>query len=110
MPPGNPSQLWVATFLALTDLLRDYVLPPQVAAKLLRALPYIPGVMVEQAPGRVGFAWGEKSGRPSYTETIILDPSTYVVTGIGAKDEWGKTVGVMEIPARIPVSGPGVRP
>jgi len=115
-PPDAVSDLLLATFLAITDLIKDYALPPRVGAELFHALPYIPGVRVMQAPGLVGFTWvwftslSKRIGLPVTSETIVLNPSTYAVTGVATVSASGKILAIMEVPTKIPVSGPGVRP
>ena len=115
-PPGNASELWLGTFYAVVGLLQDYILPPRLAAELFRALPYVHGVQVMQAAGLVGFTWvgftaESRSVRvPARTQTMMLDPSTYAVTGAATVSASGRILATMEVPAKIPVSGPGVRP
>jgi hypothetical protein len=116
------SELWLWTFYAMTDLMRWHALPPRVAAELFRALPYVPGIRVLQAPGLVGFTWAgiitsvrlRPESRPlevpATSQTIVLNPSSYAVTGSATLTPSGKILAILEFPAMIPVSGPGVRP
>jgi hypothetical protein len=102
---GMPIDHWLATFYELDSLLSVFVLPPAVAAEVFRAMPYVPGVIVKKGAGYVAIGWGQRNG----TLGIILDPSTYTVTGFTTNGLPRKGDQVMSIPL-VPVSGPGVRP
>ena len=111
---GSTDVAWAETFGAMADLFRFYDLPPQVAAEVFRAMPYIPGVTVEKVPGGgVAFAI---STRALGIEEVILDPSSYAVTAVvethpaGIVMPKGMSGTDYAYLTRVPVSGPGVRP
>jgi hypothetical protein len=105
--PEPANLTWQMTFNEIAGLFNHFVLPPRVAAALFRALPYIPGVRAVRQAGSVAFIRSEGN---LDAEKVILSPSTYTVTGTVLADPADGVIKQFTFIARIPVSGPGVRP
>jgi hypothetical protein len=104
----EPANLnWQMTFDAVAGFFTYYVLPPKVAATLFQALPYIPGVQVVKETGSIAFI---RSYGNLETEKVILNPSTYAVTGLVLADRSARFQAQTTFSPWVPVSGPGVRP
>jgi hypothetical protein len=77
-------------FQTMSDILR-YPLPPRLQAAVYRALPKIPGVVLQHgvldAAGRRGVAFAMVEG--DERDSIILDPVTYRY--LGAREEIART-------------------
>jgi hypothetical protein len=104
----EPANLnWQMTFNEIAGLFNYFVLPPKVAAALFQAIPRIPGVQIVKEADSIAFtrSYGQRD-----TEKVILNPHTYTVTGTVLADPASGFAKQVTFSARVPVSGPGVRP
>ena len=97
-------------FLAISELLSSYVMPPALTAEMYRALGDIPGVSVVpnvDVAGQscTGFRLPDKGG---YVELIINSASYEFLGTQGASS--GGDHDIALVASQALVSGPGVRP
>jgi hypothetical protein len=105
---GRPaSERWRWTFSEICQMFDGYTLPPKIAANLFKAIAFIPGVTAQKEAGGVAFS----TTSMGTTDKLILDPVSYRV--ISTQYLFALAKGhdmIFTILARVPVSGPGVRP
>ncbi|GAA3872402.1 hypothetical protein GCM10022381_14330 [Leifsonia kafniensis] len=75
-----------AVFVRVADLLRDGLVPAPLRAAMYKAIAQVPGVYLSDAEvnldGHTGVAISRKDPSRSYTDQIIIDPTTGLLIGM----------------------------